>query len=785
MTMHRLHLLLPLFLGFSAVLFAQMAPNNTCSGAVTIYQTADYESVLIDEHVGSTNFPSCIYGGPDIYFKFTATTLDAELSAEPINDYQDINIEVRPDSCGGPILYCADQYGAGDVEILQMSGLDIGRTYYVRIAVRGNFNEPKFRLAFRNSPVEPACSPYSLNASNDAQTCGDISTLCDIKGNCGNTNTYVDDQGQHHPYTANVWNELSNAFCGSIENNSFLKFNASDTFALFRIYGDCGANGLGLQFMVYDYQQQNATCDVGGINVYWCGYIDTNMLGSAGGYVNPRNLTPGNEYYMMIDGFAGSLCDYKITPIYGTRPIARIQDKEQYRCTDDTLVLTATGGFGNYDWTAQIPILNDYTDSIVTVMDSAGVYEFYLTDDQLGPNCPATDTGTITVNEPADPYAGLDLTICLYDSILLTPLPSDSNSIRSWSLIDTVGGAIGFPGGQSGDSIYIYASDTGSYQMAFVELTLGCNPVFDTLRIDINSLPDLTTSNDTMICEGDSIQLSVAGADVYLWTHNNATSNTIWVHPNDSTSYAVSGNINNCISLDSIYVAVDKRPILQAWGDTVCAGDTALISVNGALDYVWSNGLANDTTHYLLLDSTQQFNVIGYTTACTDSATVTVVVNTLPTLTFLPFDPDTICISSGLVSLPDATPGGGTYVGAGVVGLNFNPDSSGVGTHTITYYYTDGNGCSADSSQVLTVEECLSTQELMPDQFRIYPNPVDNELQIESLMDVTTVSIFNVKGQVIDRFNMTSGVKTVNMEKLESGVYFIQANNQIYRIVKR
>ena len=36
---------------------------------------------------------------------------------------------------------------------------------------------------------------------------------------------------------------------------------------------------------------------------------------------------------------------------------------------------------------------------------------------------------------------------------------------------------------------------------------------------------------------------------------------------------------------------------------------------------------------------------------------------------------------------------GGTYSGTGVTGVNFSPATAGVGTHTITYTYTDGNSC--------------------------------------------------------------------------------------------
>jgi len=50
------------------------------------------------------------------------------------------------------------------------------------------------------------------------------------------------------------------------------------------------------------------------------------------------------------------------------------------------------------------------------------------------------------------------------------------------------------------------------------------------------------------------------------------------------------------------------------------------------------------------------------------------------------------------------TPQGGTFSGSGVNGLIFNPAVAGVGTHKITYTFTDGNGCTNSASQDVVVE---------------------------------------------------------------------------------
>ncbi len=70
----------------------------------------------------------------------------------------------------------------------------------------------------------------------------------------------------------------------------------------------------------------------------------------------------------------------------------------------------------------------------------------------------------------------------------------------------------------------------------------------------------------------------------------------------------------------------------------------------------------------------------------------------LPNPTFN--DPTDVCIDAGIQTINSgASPTGGVFSGTGVtdnadgVTYDFNPLVAGVGTHVITYTYTDGNGC--------------------------------------------------------------------------------------------
>ena len=88
--------------------------------------------------------------------------------------------------------------------------------------------------------------------------------------------------------------------------------------------------------------------------------------------------------------------------------------------------------------------------------------------------------------------------------------------------------------------------------------------------------------------------------------------------------------------------------------------------------------------------------------SCESVATVTIQVNPLPVVT-CPGNSE-VCISTAAYALTGATPTGGTYSGDGVSNGMFDPSTAGVGTHTITYTYTDGNTCSNSCTFTITVD---------------------------------------------------------------------------------
>jgi hypothetical protein len=111
-------------------------------------------------------------------------------------------------------------------------------------------------------------------------------------------------------YTSDTPANLNSVFCGSIENNSWYQFTAtatSHTFSFTSVTG--GSCSWGVQAEVY-----NVTEDVNGCCTNFASTSNCWNPGTMStGTVTATGLTIGNTYLLMVDGNAGSVCDYTVS----------------------------------------------------------------------------------------------------------------------------------------------------------------------------------------------------------------------------------------------------------------------------------------------------------------------------------------------------------------------------------------------------------------------------------------------------------------------------------------
>lgn len=147
-------------------------------------------------------------------------------------------------------------------------------------------------------------------------------------------------------------------------------------------------------------------------------------------------------------------------------------------------------------------------------------------------------------------------------------------------------------------------------------------------------------------------------------------------------------------------------------------------------------------------------------------------IHALPTVALGNFSD--VCVYTPSFTLTGGSPAGGSYTGTGVSGGMFNPATAGVGTHTITYNFTDGNNCSASASQSITVDGCAGLEESESIVFSVYPNPTSDNFMIEGIVNGDVIELLDMNGRVIKSYDSMSG--TFSVHGVENGAYFLRVS---------
>lgn len=175
---------------------------------------------------------------------------------------------------------------------------------------------------------------------------------------------------------------------------------------------------------------------------------------------------------------------------------------------------------------------------------------------------------------------GNDTSICGLSSVVLNTNVSFPGIIYNWST--------------GANQSNITVNNTGAY---WLEISDNCNQKTDTIEVN-NTNIIITASNDTSICEGSSVTLSVDGNSTnFVWSNNGNLyfGNTITVNPITSTVYYVYANDSICPSLtDSVLVSVNNNLPSSNFtvGSTLCENTNCLFtntSIMG-LNYLWNFG---------------------------------------------------------------------------------------------------------------------------------------------------------------------------------------------------
>ena len=273
--------------------------------------------------------------------------------------------------------------------------------------------------------------------------------------------------------------------------------------------------------------------------------------------------------------------------------------------------LTSTNTFTN-------PTCFNTGDGAINVIVGGGVSPYSYTWSPLGGNT-ANATGlywntyTLTAND----INGCSIT----NTFTLTSPPSISTSFSgnmnicsgsNTSLtITATGGTPGYTyswtpsGSLSSSTSSIVTASPGTTQTYNVTVTdaIGCTAT-NTVMVNVNTTPSLTISaSSNTICLGNSSNLTVSGADTYLWMPGGMTIASPVVSPTTTTIYTVTGTntLTSCSSTSTITVTVNPLPSVSAGPSRTltCANTTTTLAGSsiGGITYSWTGpGIVSGST---------------------------------------------------------------------------------------------------------------------------------------------------------------------------------------------
>lgn len=399
-------------------------------------------------------------------------------------------------------------------------------------------------------------------------------------------------------------------------------------------YSNCGSTGAGPCYLYsgrlygpYDVSLSFTHHNAGIVQVNKCTGITSFSVGSNG-------ITGGIAYHLYIDTMASTICQLTAT---NNGPL----------CMGDTLKLFATPSTpgGTFNWTGpagfsslvQNPIIVGATPAnsgTYTVVQTVGSSTFVA-------------TTTVTVNAAPVITAGSNSPVCEGDTLLLTASPPTSGLTFSWT------GPMGFSSALQNPMLYPVTTANGGIYTVIAALG-GCR---DTASTDVTITPPLTltVTNNGPVCAGRALTLTVSPVspgETFNWVGPAGFSSssaspviafaTVW----NSGTYSLTATLGSCSNTAYTDVSILPVPDITITNNSpLCVGDTLILTASTAVSGIPSCifSWTGPGGYYSVSPSISRsgvtigmsgiYTVIADASPCYDTATTTVIVDPVPSLT--------------------------------------------------------------------------------------------------------------------------------------------------------
>jgi hypothetical protein len=338
-------------------------------------------------------------------------------------------------------------------------------------------------------------------------------------------------------------------------------------------------------------------------------------------------------------------------------------------------------------------------------------------------------------------------------------------------------------------------SDTTLY---FVTLTdeHGCS-ASDSVLVVVGDFLQIDLSNDTSICAGTAIQLSVSGGANYSWVASSSI-NTLnpeapIVNPTQSETYYVSALASGgCSAQDSVRVIVFPTSNFQVSGGGLWCNTPVEIQALNISNVTWqpANGLSNPNaiqTYASPSDSTwyhaNGLDLNGCTVFSDDS--VLVIPGNAPSasFTYQQLNNYEVAFTNTSSNAEQSTwiVYGSTITTADCL-FNFPFDN----TYTVELIVQ--NACGSDTIQtVINVIKMVGIEEVETNSLQIFPNPANDMVSVFNPFQSKSslIQVFDVKGACVIQLNMMDSSINIDLSELQAGLYELMVSDGSKRFTAR
>jgi len=284
------------------------------------------------------------------------------------------------------------------------------------------------------------------------------------------------------------------------------------------------------------------------------------------------------------------------------------------------------------------------------------------------------------------------------------------NNAADITLGGTPSGGIWSGNGVSGNQQtgFVFDASAGTQTLTYSYSDANSCTVSAHVTITIFDLPVVTTGTYGPVCI-DAANIALTGSPAGgIWTgagvFGSQGSGYIF-NPSSGTqtlTYTYVGG-NSCANSAQTVVNVNQLPVVSAGTYGPICRDAADVSLAGSpAGGIWSGtGVSGNQQNGYVFDPSTGTQTLSYSytngNSCANTATTIVTVHDLPVVSTGTYGP--VCENAPDIQL-SGTPIGGSFSGIGVTGNLFDPS---LGSQTITYSYSDLNGCANIASTLITV----------------------------------------------------------------------------------